>query len=340
MQPQSGMRRSVCRLLLCGAASFGIAMPAALAQTAMPKPSKPFRIGWLSGGAGTGYVALVNAFRQGLRESGWTEGSHFVLVPRHAEGHLEKLDELATDLVSSEVDLIVATTPSTLVAAQKATKTIPVVMVYGPDPAEAGVVASLARPGGNVTGLTSLSVDLSVKQLELLRALVPGVRRVAVLWNPANPWHPAALRRVRAAMQTAGGQLIEVAVRAPEGLEAAFKTMADDRAGALLSLSDPMTFSHRERLAEFALQHGLPSMHGVAAYCDAGGLASYWPNDVAMLRRAAAYAFRILSQGVKPADLPVEQPTQFELVINLKTAKRLGIRVPASVLARADRTIE
>jgi len=335
----SEMKRALPSLLRA-ALWFMAFAPAVFAQTAAPAPAKPFRIGWLSGGAGAAYVEFVNAFREGLREFGWTDGRHFVLVPRHAEGRLEKLDELAAELVSIKVDLIVATTPSALVAVQAATKTIPIVMVYGPDPAEAGMVTSLARPGGNVTGLTSLSVDLSVKQLELLRALAPAITRVAVLWNPANPWHPTAVQRVRAAMQVMGGHLVEVPVRTPDDLEVAFKTMASERVGALLSLSDPMTFSHRARLADLAVQHRLPSMHGVVAYTEAGGLASYWPNDVAMHRRAAAYVHRILGGGVKPADLPVEQPTRFELVINLKTAKRLGLQVPATVLARTDRTIE
>jgi putative ABC transport system substrate-binding protein len=315
-----------------------VALPMARSQTA--KPVGPFRIGWLSGGSSDSYAQFIKPFRESLGEQGWIEGRHYVLLPRFAEGRLSDLDELARGLAHSRADVVVATTPSALRAAQKATKTIPIVMMYGPDPAEAGVVASLARPGGNVTGLTSLSVDLSVKQLELLHALVPGVTRVAVLWNPANPWHPSALRRLRAAAPAMGLQVIAVRVRGPEELDAAFATMVDERAGALLSLSDPMTFVQRARLAELAIRHGLASMHGVTAYCEAGGLASYWPNDAAMQRRVATYVARILGQGTKPADLPVEQPTQFELVINLKTARRLGIVVPASFLARADRTID
>jgi len=179
-----------------------------------------------------------------------------------------------------------------------------------------------------------------VGQLELLRAVVPGVTRVAVLWNPANPWHPAALQRVRTAMQAMGGHLVEVPVRAPDELEAAFASITAAHAAALLSLSDPMTFSHRARLAALAIRHRLPSMHGVEAYVEAGGLASYWPNDAAMQRRLATYVVRILGQGAKPSDLPVEQPTQFELVINLKTARELATQVPSSVMARADRTIQ
>jgi len=313
--------------------------PVARAQAEAPVPARPFQIGWLTGGSSADFESAV-AFRDGLRGFGWVQGRHYVLLARFAEGRLAALDALAVQLVADRADLIIATTPSALVAAQKATSTLPIVMLYGPDPAESGAVARLARPGGNVTGLTSLSAELSVKQLELLRAIVPGVTRVAVLWNPGNPWHPAALQRVRAATQAMGGHLVEVAVRAPEELQTAFDSITQARAAALLSLSDPMTIIHRARLAALAIQHRLPSMHGVGAYVDAGGLASYWPNDAAMRRRLASYVFRILGQGAKPSDLPIEQPTRFELVINLKTAKQLGIQVPSSVMARADRTIE
>jgi len=318
---------------------LGACTPAVLAQAMAPPPPKPFRIGWLTGGSSAD-VEFAEEFRDGMRGFGWVEGRHFVLLPRFAEGRLQALDALAAELVAGRSDLIVASTPSALAAAQKATSTVPIVMLYGPDPAESGAVAHLARPGGNVTGLTSLSADLSVKQLELLRAIAPGATRVAVLWNPANPWHPAALQRVRAAIQTMGGSLVEVAVRAPQELEAAFMSMTRSRAAALLNLSDPMTVIHRARLAALAIQHRLPSMHGVAGYVEAGGLASYWPNDAAMRKRLATYVVRILGHGAKPSDLPIEQPTQFELLINLKTAKQLGIQVPSSVMARADRTIE
>ena len=306
--------------------------------TAQPVPAKPFQIGWLTGSSRATYVEFLDVFRDGLVELGWSEGRHFVLLPRYADGRLERLGQLAADLVGKHVDLIVATTPPTLVAARNATAQIPIVMVYGPDPAETGVVASLARPGGNVTGLTSLSIDLSVKQLELLRAMVPGGTPVAVLWNPANTWHATAVERIRSA-PGAGDRMTAVPVRVPDDIDKAFEAMAQQRIGALLCLSDPVTFTHRVRLAELAIKFRLPSMHGVTAYADSGGLAAYWPNPKAMHRRAATYSYRILS-GARPADLPIEQPTTFEFVVNLKTAKALGIRVPASVLARADRVIE
>ena len=188
----SKLRRVAVTILMT--ALLPAAARRAVAQGVRPKP---FQIGWLTGSSSTTYVEFLNAFREGLVELGWSEGRQFVLLPRFADGHLERLVGLAADLVDKSVDLIVATTPPTLAAARHATSQIPIVMVYGPDPAEAGVVASLARPGGNVTGLTSLSVDLSVKQLDLLRAMLPRGSRVAVMWNPANPWHSVALERIR-----------------------------------------------------------------------------------------------------------------------------------------------
>jgi len=321
---------------LCAAMVLATPVSGALGQ---PAAARPFQIGWLSGTSSESYVEPVNLFRDALVELGWTEGRHFVLQQRYADGQLERLAQLATDLVDRNVDLIVATTPSTLVAARRATSRIPIVMVYGPDPAEAGVVASLARPGGNVTGLTSLSVDLSVKQLELLRAMLTGGTRIAVLWNPSNPWHPAALERIRRAEGSAADSITGMPVRAAEDIDKVFASLAQERVGALLCLSDPMTFSHRARLGELAIRHRLPTMHGVPAYADAGGLAAYWPNPTAMYRRAATFSHRILG-GARPADLPVEQPTRFEFVVNLKTAKALGLSMPRSILARADRVIE
>jgi putative ABC transport system substrate-binding protein len=331
----SGPRRAALTTL-CAACILAGAISGALAQTA---PARPFQIGWLSGTSNESYVEAVSIFRDALVELGWREGRHFVLQQRYADGHLERLAQLAIELVDRNVDLIVATTPSTLVAARQATSRIPIVMVYGPDPAEAGVVASLARPGGNVTGLTSLSVDLSVKQLELLRAMLPDGIRVAVLWNPSNPWHPAALERIRRADASVANPTTAVPVRAADDLDKAFASMAHARVGALLCLSDPMTFSHRVRLGELAIRHRLPTMHGVPAYADAGGLAAYWASPTEMYRRAATYSQRILG-GAQPAELPIEQPTRFEFVVNLKTAKALGLKMPGSVLARADRVIQ
>ena len=308
-----------------------------LATAAQPG-NRVYQIGWLSGTA-VSSPESAEAFRQSLREFGWIEGRNFVLVFRHGDGQADQLAQRAAELVKMNVDVIVATVPAALTPARNATSTIPIVMVYGPDPAAAGVVSSLARPGGNVTGLTSLSVDLAVKQLELLKAIIPQVSRVGVLWNPANPWHPSALQRLDPAARELSIGVRNVSVRGPEDFNSALVTMKQEQLGAILNLSDPMTFSHRALLAELALKHLLPMMSGVTEYTEAGGLASYWPNTADTFRNAAVYVHRILS-GARPSDLPVEQPRKFELVINLKTAKSLGVIIPAGVLARADKLIE
>jgi len=299
------------------------------------------RVGWLSGATAEGgnTPEIADAFRRELRDYGWIDGRNLDILYRFAEGRLDRLDDLAVDLVRSKVDVILATTPSALAAARKATSTIPIVMVFGPDPVEAGIVASLAHPGGNVTGLTSLSAELALKQLQLLGDIVPKLARVGVLWNPANPWHRVSVQRIESAAQQLHIGVRAVAVRAPGDFDAAFAAVARDHAGAILCLPDPMTFAHRVGLADTAKRYLLPTMNGLAEYAEAGGLASYWPYTAEMFRRAASYVGRILA-GARPGDLPIEQPTTFELVINLKTAKALGINVPASVLARADRLIE
>ena len=332
---RSESRRAALTVLLTALASPA-ASPRAGAQEA---PARAFRIGWLAGASRTSYVQFLDAFRDALVALGWREGREFVLLARFAEGRLDNLDRIAADLVKESVDVIVATTPPTLVAARHATSQVPIVMVYGPDPAETGVVATLARPGGNVTGLTSLSVDLSLKQLELLRAMLHGEPRVAVLWNPDNAWHSAALERIRSKEASRGSSVTSLRVRVPDDIDKAFAAMAQQRIGALLCLSDPMTFSHRAHLAEVAIKYRLPSMHGVTAYADSGGLAAYWPNPIVMHRRAASYCYRIL-RGARAADLPIEQPSTFEFVVNLKTAKALGLKLPGDILARADRVIE
>jgi putative ABC transport system substrate-binding protein len=281
----------------------------------------------------------MNAFRLGLHELGWEEGRNIIIVPRYADGNFDRLGELAAELARKKVDVILASTPAALAAAAGATKTIPIVMVQGPDPVVVGLVASLAHPGGNITGLTSLSADLSVKQLEWLNELVPALSRIAVLWNPANPWHASAVKRVQDSAPRLGLKISTVAVRRPEDFEPAFATMRKERVEAILSLSDPMTIDHRAHLADLAAAHRLPTMHGVVEYTEAGGLASYWPKRDDMFRRAAHYVHRILS-GTRPGDLPIEQPAKYELVINMKTAKALGLKIPTSMLVRADRLIE
>ena len=324
------------RVFLASGAAWLAASLAAEAQQA----GKVYQVAWLSGSSPSSSPGGVgDAFQQGLKDLGWVEGHNIRLVYRYVGGDFDQLPSVAAELVRMRVDVIVASTPAALAAVRKATSTIPIVMVYGPDPVDVGLVASLGRPGGNVTGLTSLSADLSLKQLDLFKQIVPGLARVAVLFNPANPWHPAAVERIEPAARTMGLRCQRVSVRGPAEFDAAFAAMSTDKANGVLNLSDPMTFTHRARLAELAVKHRLPTMNGVIGYTEAGGLASYWPNDAEMFRHAATYVDRIL-RGARPGDLPVEQPTKFELIINLKTAKALGLTVPPSLLARADQVIE
>jgi len=329
------MERTLTRLAV-GAAVLLLLVAAPLAAEAQPA-AKVFHVAWLS--ASSTFPKGEDAFRHGLQEFGWVEGRNILIVYRHAEGQLERLPEMAAELVRMKVDVILATSPAPLAAARKATQTIPIVMVFGPDPVEAGLIVGLARPGGNITGLTSLSADLSPKQLELLNEMVPGLSRVAVLWNPTNPWHASGVKRLEVAARVLRVRLQIVGVRKPDELDAAFVAMARERADAILSLPDGLTFAHRVRLAALAAKHRLPTMNGLIEYTEAGGLASYWPNSTEMFRRAAGYVHRILS-GSRPGDLPIEQPTKFEFVINLKTARALGLTIPSSLRLRADRVID
>jgi putative ABC transport system substrate-binding protein len=294
--------------------------------------AKVYRIGVL----GSGEDQL---WRQTLREAGYVEGQNITLEWRNPEGKPERFGDLAAELVRLKVDLLVATNPAATIAAKKATTSIPIVMLHTPDPVQLGLVASLGRPGGNITGTTTLSSDLSVKQLELLKEAIPQATRVAVLWNPVNPWHPFALQAAERAGRSVAAQVRGVRVRGLEEFEAAFAAMTKERADAVLVLSDPTTFFHRARIAELAVKRRLPTMHGVRGYVDAGGLMSYWANQADLYRRAASYVDRIV-KGAKPADLPIELPTRFELIINLNTAKTLGLTIPPSLLLRADQVIE
>ncbi len=269
------------------------------------------------------------------RRSSW----NLAIEWRDAEGKPERFGDLAAELVRLKVDVIVAANPAATIAAKRSTASIPIVMVNTPDPVQLGLVVSLGRPGGNVTGTTTLSAELSSKQLELLKEAVPPAVRIAVLWNPSNPWHPLALKGVEAAARSLAVRLQTLEVRGPEGLDKAFAAMTRERAGAVLVLADPMTFFHRTRIADLAAKRRLPAMYGVRESIDAGGLMSYWANRADLYRRVGSYVDRIL-KGAKPGDLPIEQPTRFELVINLKTAKALGLTIPPSLLGRADEVIQ
>ena len=296
------------------------------------------RIGWLSARPSASDPFLP-AFQEGLRALGWVEGQNIALEYRWAEGQYERFPGLAAELGRLPVDVIVAMITPAALAAQHTTTTIPIVMVAVHDPVGSGLVASLARPGGNVTGLSLLSPPLVGKQLQFLREVVPTVSRVAVLWNLASPGNVLMVREAEEAARALGVQLHLVGARGPEEFDSAFAAITSAGAGALLVLGDAMFSVHRTRLAALAAQSRLPAMYAGRLVVEAGGLIGYGPSILANYRRAATYVDKIL-KGAKPADLPVEQPTTFELVINLKTAKALGITMPPSLLLLADEVIQ
>jgi len=303
--------------------------------------AKVARIGYLS----TNLAANPHtheAFRQGLRDLGYVEGRNVVIEYRDAEGKFERLPALAAELVALKVDVIVAGGNSLARAAKQATRTLPIVFASVSDPVGSGLVTSLARPGGNVTGAAILSPELVGKRLELLTLAVPGVSRVAVLWLPGalgERTEKDMLKEADVAARALGVQLQFVEARGPADLDRAFSDMTRARAGALTVLPSLMFLREHRRLVDLAAKHRLPAVYTVKEYVDAGGLMAYAPNLADVFRRAATYVDRIL-KGAKPGDLPVEQPTKFELVINLKTAKALGLTIPPSLLQRADQVIE
>jgi putative ABC transport system substrate-binding protein len=304
------------------------------------QPAKTPRIGFL---AAVSLVALsdrVEAFRQGLRELGYVEGQTITIEYRSAEGKYDRLPALAAELVRKQVDVIVTAGPPAPDAALKATRTIPIVVAVGADSlVGSDGIASYARPGGNVTGLTSSARDLTGKQLALLREVVPRLSRVAVLRDPAHPGHAPAVQQAREAARTLGLQLVVIDVQSPAALDGAFRHMAAETVEGALVLRGGLFVRLRESLTGRAVQAAMPTMFGFPEDAEAGGLISYGTDGVDLYRRAATYVHRIL-RGAKPADLPVEQPTKFELVINLKTAKALGLTIPPSLLLRADQVIE
>jgi len=302
---------------------------------------KVYRIGFLGIVPPSDTSPRQNAFRQGLRELGWVEGQNIVIEYRFSEGRLDRLPELAAELVRLKVDIIVAVATQGVTAAKNATETIPIVMISGgADPVGLGLIASLARPGGNVTGLSfSVGPEIIGKGLELLKETVPKVRRVAILSNPASPVQPLFIREVQAAARSLGVQLQLLEARGPNEFDGAFAAMAKERVGALLVVADGVFVLHRTRLADLAARSRLPAAYGIRENVEAGGLMSYGPSTRDLFWRSATFVDKIL-KGTKPADIPVEQPTRFELVINLKTAKALGLTIPQSVLIRADEVIQ
>jgi putative ABC transport system substrate-binding protein len=327
----------VTRLLALAATLALLAAPlAAEAQQAGKVP----RIGFLSATSPSDRPSLLDAFRQRLRELGWVEGQNIVIDYRFAGGRLERLPDLAAELVRLKVDIIVSFGTQGVTAAKNATETIPIVMIGVRDPVGTGLIASLARPGGNVTGVSgSAGLEIVTKQLELLKETAPKAHGVAILSNPDNAYHRLAIREVSVAAGSLGVQLQLLEARGPNEFDGAFAAMAKERVGALLVVSDVIFNDHRTRLADLAARSRLPAAYGVRESVEAGGLMSYGTSFLDLHRRSAAYVDKIL-KGAKPADLPVEQPTKFELVINLKTAKALGLEVPPTLLARADEVIE
>ena len=327
------MRRRVAiglTLLLAGAAPL-----VAGAQQA----GKVYRLGFLGNSTAALEAHLVGPFREGLRDLGYVEGRNISIEYRWTEGDYERLPALVAELIASKVDVIVtAGTPASL-AVKKATTTIPLVMVAVGDPVGSGLVASLARPGGNATGLTSIAPELEGKRLQLLKEMLPNVSRVAVLWNPSNAYQIADEKEVRAAAGALRMRVSSFAVRTSDELDPALAAILRERADALLVLADRVFLFNRARIADFVVKNRLPGMNAYRELAEAGSLMSFGPSYAVMHRQAATYVVKILN-GANPADLPVEQPAKFELVINLKAARALGVKIPPSLLLRADHVIE
>jgi putative ABC transport system substrate-binding protein len=301
---------------------------------------KVYRVGILTNKASDPAESrLWQAFRLGLRDRGWIEGENILIEFREAEGNSARLPELAADLVRLKVDLIVARSSIFVQPVKEATSSIPIVFVVHADPVGTGHVTSLARPGGNITGLANLMTDLAPKGLELLISAVPVAKRIAVLWSPDTPSHTPGLKAVQEAGRTLQVQLQPVGARIAAELEGAFAAIARARVQGVQVLGSPMFFAERRRVAELATKHRLPMISDLKEIVEAGGLMNYGPDFADLYRRGAIYVDKIL-KGAKPADLPVEQATKFELIVNLKTAKALGLTIPSSLLQRADQVIE
>jgi putative ABC transport system substrate-binding protein len=284
--------------------------------------------------------ALLNSLHQGLREHGWIEGQNFVFTIKGAGYKSERLPELVADLVRLKMDVVIVDGAEAALAAKRGTRAIPIVAAAIADAVAIGLVDTLARPGGNVTGLSFLGTELIGKQMQLLKEAIPTLSRIGILWNPANPTHELRLREVDATAQALAVRIERITVRTPTEVDRAFANMAQTRVEGVLVLSDPMLSDEQaSRVAQLALKSGLPSMYGWGLSVTSGGLMSYGPDSEDMYRRVGGYVDRIL-RGVKVADLPLEQPTKFVLTINLKTSKTLGLTIPQSLLARADEVIQ
>jgi putative ABC transport system substrate-binding protein len=313
-------------------------LAAPLAAGAQPA-GKLWRVGYLSSSSAERERARLAAFQQGLRELGYLEGKNISIEQRYAGGEFERLPELAAELARLKVDIFVVAGAPAAHAAQKASSVIPIVMIAVADPVGMGLVASLARPGGSITGLSDFNTGVVAKRLELLREVVPSVSRVAVLLNPTNPSNPPQLKLTQAAAATLGVTLLAFEANRADAIDRAFVAIKTERAGALIVIGDPMLGTHAKRIVELSTRNRLPAIYWIREFPDAGGLMSYGAKFDDLWRQAATYVDKIL-KGAKPGELPVEQPTTFELVINLKTASALRLTIPQSVLLRADRLIE
>lgn len=320
--------RASCTILvaLCGAS--------AEAQ----QPNKVPRIAYLTVAPLSANVARVEAFEQGLRELGYADGKNIVIEWRSGEGKLNTESELVAEALRLKVDVIVTSGPTMTRAAKQATATLPIVMTFDSDPIGSGFIVSLARPGGNITGLSALSPELSGKQLELLKEIIPRLSRVAILGNSKEPANPKTLKEIQSGAAAFGVRVQPVDVSTPSDIETAFHAATKARSDALVVLASLVLSEHRATVAHLALKNRLPAIYFREEFVDAGGLMSYATSFADLSRRAASYVDKIL-KGAKPADLPVEQPTKFDLVINLRTAKQIGLTIPPNVLARADRVI-
>jgi putative tryptophan/tyrosine transport system substrate-binding protein len=327
------MTRKITVLTLC-TMLFALCLPAEAQQ-----PKKVPRIGAFVPASASAAPQLIEALRQGLREHGYVEEQNITLEPRYAEGKIERLAGFAAELVRLKADVIVVGSTPGIIAVKNTTGAIPIVMVTTGDPVAGGLVASLARPGGNITGLTALGQELSGKRLELLKEAVPKVSRLAVLSNPTNPDSGMSLKGMELAARALGVQFRVQEVHDPAELDKAFQATTREGAKALMVLPDAMFVSQRERIVTLSAKSRLPAMYPHEEFVDAGGLMFYGASLADMWRRAATYVDKIL-KGAKPADLPVEQPKKFALIINLKAAKQIGLTIPPNVLVRADRVIK
>jgi putative ABC transport system substrate-binding protein len=331
------------RAVLPIALTVGLLATTWTAEAQQPPPTaKVARLGYLVGGAPGDPLPTADAFRQGLRDLGYVESRHYTIEFRYAENRIDRFPGLAAELVRVPVDLMVAPGTAAAVAARKASATLPIVLVLAGNPIGDGLIQSFARPGGNATGLTmSVGPEIASKFLELLKEVVPGTSRVSVLSNPLTAPHAGMLKEMEAAARVFGLALHSVSARRPDEIDGAFAAMSRARAQGLIVLADPMFDSPRvgARIRDLAAKSRLPALYGIREHPEAGGLMSYGPNLGDLHRRAAGYVDRIL-RGAKPADLPVERPSKFDLVVNQNTARALGLTIPASVLARADQVTE